>query len=345
MPQGRFARLMSTLMAVALLSASTIAEAITPTVAWQRPGGGGGVFSADGTAVLVTTASGFELDQVSDGALLARLTLPASSLGYTSSGSSADKRLIALALESDAVRRIELWSMTTGNLVRTITTDATRTIRSVSVSNNFVASMERFAYGGGGMLRVYRVSDGGLATKQGPYISNSDCKVSFSPNGQFLALRDNRTMQGIRILNSSNWSTALTVGNNAALLQWMADSASLWAYGSSTYKHPFQQVSVPSGTVRRSVMVNDGLMIYESAVTPNSNFFLGSQIPSTSPGSPAGDVIEFLSTTKGSVRLTYKFPTPIVSSGAINPAGTLFTYTICINGTDCTFYLAKMPTL
>src|SRR5437016_2743663 len=111
MPQGRFARLMSTLMAIALLSASTIAGAITPTVAWQRPGGGGGVFSADGTAVLVTTASGFELDQVSDGALLARLTLPASSLGYTSSGSSADKRLIALALESDAVRRIELWSM------------------------------------------------------------------------------------------------------------------------------------------------------------------------------------------------------------------------------------------
>src|SRR5437867_5946346 len=134
MPQGRFARLMSTLMAIALLSASTIAGAITPTVAWQRPGGGGGVFSADGTAVLVTTASGFELDQVSDGALLARLTLPASSLGYTSSGFSADKRLLALAVESDAVRRIEL------------------------------------------------LSDGGLATKQGPYISNSDCKVSFSPN-------------------------------------------------------------------------------------------------------------------------------------------------------------------
>jgi hypothetical protein len=82
MPHGSSARLMSNLMAVALLSASTIARAITPTVAWQRPGGGGGVFSADGTAVLVTTASGFELDQVSDGALLARLTLPASSLGY-----------------------------------------------------------------------------------------------------------------------------------------------------------------------------------------------------------------------------------------------------------------------
>jgi hypothetical protein len=38
-------------------------------------------------------------------------------------------------------------------------------------------------------------------------------------------------------------------------------------------------------------MVDDGLMIDESAVMPNSDFFLGSQYPSTSPGSPAGDVM------------------------------------------------------
>ena len=335
----------STLVTAALLASATIASAITPTVAWQRPDGRGGVFSADGAAVLVTTSTGFELNRATDGALLGRLTLPASSLGYRSSSFSPDKKLIALAIESGAVRRIELWSVSTGNLVRTITTDATRAIRAVSLSNTFVASMERFAYGGGGMLRVYRVSDGGLATKQGPFISNSDCKVSFSPNGQFLALRDNRTMLGIRILNTANWSAALTIGNNVALLQWMSDSASLWTYGSSTYGLPFQQISVPSGTVRRSVMVDDALMINESAVTPSSNFFLGSQPASTSPGSPPGDVVDFVSATSGSLRLTYKFPSPIVWSGTINPAGTLFTYTICINGTDCTFYVAKMPTL
>jgi hypothetical protein len=97
--------------------------------------------------------------------------------------------------------------------------------------------------------------------------------------------------------------------------------------------------------VKRGVMVNDSLMIVESAVTPDNNFFLGSQPASTSPDSPAGDVVDFVSATKGSLRLTYKFPTPIVGSGTINPAGTLFTYTICINGTDCTLYIAKMPTL
>ena len=114
-------------------------------------------------------ARGFQVRRASDGALLKTITLPAASQSYDKSAFSPDKQFVAISLvDSNGVTKIELWSLSTGSLVPgEYTTDAVRNIRGLDISSNsgLVASMERFAYGGGGMLRVFRTSDGALVLK------------------------------------------------------------------------------------------------------------------------------------------------------------------------------------
>jgi hypothetical protein len=152
--------------------AQPLAGAATPRVLWQLPGAYGGPFTADGSAVYLVTGTGFQLRRAADGALLSAITLPASSLGYDASAFSADMQYVALSIRANGITRIELWRVSDGTLARTINTDAVRNARGLDLSldSGLVAIMERFAYGGGGMLRVYRTSDGALVHKEGPLV-------------------------------------------------------------------------------------------------------------------------------------------------------------------------------
>ena len=104
------------------------ASATAPTVVWQatgvRTGYPNAVFSVDGTAILITKSTGFELRRASDGVLLNTLTLPAASQAYDAAAFSPDKTLVGLNLFNNAVGTIEIWKLSTGTLQRTITTDA-----------------------------------------------------------------------------------------------------------------------------------------------------------------------------------------------------------------------------
>ena len=189
-----------------LAMSTTTAWALTPTVVWQKTGPFRHAFSADGTALLVATTTGFELRRSSDGALLNTVTLPAASLGYKDVALSPDKQLLALVLDN---RSIELWRVSNGALSRTIATDAVRDIKSVALSNAFVATMERFAYGGGGMLRVHDVATGALVKTTLAVRNSSPQVLRFSPNGQYLGYQDHYAVSGLVVLRTSDWSTVL----------------------------------------------------------------------------------------------------------------------------------------
>jgi WD40 repeat protein len=157
-------RAIAALAITCTMTIAPLASAATPTVVWEATGIGSGpaVFSADGTALLLVTTAGFELRRAADGVLLGTVTLPAGSQAYDAMALSPDKSLVAISLLRNAVVTIELWRLSNGSLARTITTDATRSIKGLSFSSTgLIASRERFAYAGGGYLRVFRVSDGG----------------------------------------------------------------------------------------------------------------------------------------------------------------------------------------
>src|SRR5262249_48848312 len=143
------------------------------TVIWQRSGILTGldtaIFSADGTAILLAISTGFEVHRSSDGVLLNTLTLPAGSLAYNKVAFSPDKTQVALAQFNGASGWIELWSVSSSTLIRTISTDAVRSFKAISYSGSgLLATQERFAYGGGGFLRVNNASTGALVAKIGP---------------------------------------------------------------------------------------------------------------------------------------------------------------------------------
>src|SRR5262245_24472103 len=119
------------------LSAGT-AAALTPTVVWQRAGVKTGpntaIYSADGTAILLALSTGFEVRRASDGALLNTVTLPSGSLGYNAVAFSPDKTQVALAL-FQGTGWIELWGVSNNTLIRTITTDATRSFKAIAYSS------------------------------------------------------------------------------------------------------------------------------------------------------------------------------------------------------------------
>ncbi len=350
-------RRMAMVVAMGLLLAASEARAATPTVVWQAQGGYPAPFSADGSVVYLGTSTnfhqtGFQVRRASDGALLKTITLPPASQTYDHAAFSPDKQFVALSLvDVNGVTKIELWSLSTGNLVRTITTDAVRNIRGLDLSPNssLVASMERFAYGGGGMLRVFRTSDGAVVLKRGPYLTNSNAFTRFSNDGGFLAYFQNNGFPfGFTILRTSDWSVAQQIApGNQYMIQWSgADtSASVWLRGSTALQVPYRQVAVPSGLLLRQVSFDDTFR-YSTAVTSNSKYILTYQMQTSDPGSPPGNTLFFIRTSDGGAQVTYTFNTTIVSSGTINPAGTLFSYAICAPDTGaCTTYVAQLPSL
>lgn len=335
-------RVACTVLALAIGGA---ANAATPVVVWQQAGATSGVFSSDGSAVLLTVTNGFEMRRATDGALLGHVTLPASSPGYDTFAFSPDKQYVATTKRENGISRIDVWRLSDGSLFRTIDTGAVRNIKALSLSSTgLVASMERFAYGGGGTMEVHRLSDGALVRTLGPYTRSSSTDLHFSPNGQYLQVLDRVSSTGFRVLRTSDWSSALTE-DGVDFLQWSNDGAAFWTYGSSYYAIPFEKVGVPSGAVLHSVTIDDALQLSISAITPDGNHYLAYQASSTDPGSPRGDVVDFVRASDGTVELTYQFPNPLVWSGSISPNGALFDYVVCIGGTDCTYSMARMPNL
>jgi len=339
--------LMATTAALLLTASSW---AMTPTTIWQASGGYPSGYSADGTVLYMSTPTGFQTRRASDGVLLKTITLPAASQAYDRSAFSPDKQFVAISLvDTNGVVKIELYSLSTGALVRTITTDAVRNIRGLDISPNssLIASVERFAYGGGGMLRVFRTSDGGVVSKQGPMVVNGNTFAKFSPGGTYLAVYENTlNPAAFNILRTSNWTSAEQISQNQYMIQWLGTdtTASVWLRGNESISIPYRQVGVPAGAVLKSVSFDDSSRSV-TAVTSNSKYFLAWQIQTTDPSSPPGNTIFFLRTTDGAAQTTYTFSSTIVSSGTINPAGTNFTYAICASDGACTTFVAQMPSL
>jgi WD40 repeat protein len=333
-----------------MVLSTSAAWALTPTVVWQTSGAYPAGFSADGSAVFLSVSSGFQMRRATDGLLLKSITLPSTSLPFDKSAFSPDKQFVAISVvDANLATRIEIWSLSTGNLVRTIPTTAVRNIRGLDFSPNsaFLASMERFAYGGGGKLRIFRTSDGALLREQGPFVVNGNTFVKFSPGGTYLAFYQNQGNAGFNILRTSDWSTAQSINlGDQYMIQWAgADtSSSVWLRGNFSISVPYRQVAVPGGAVARTLSFDDAYR-HVSGVTSNNKYFLAWQVETSDPGSPQANTIWFLRTSDAGAQLTYTFSSTIVSSGTINPAGTQFTYAICPDTGLCTAYVAQMPTL
>jgi hypothetical protein len=342
----------STTAAILVLLSAIPAFALTPTVIWQTSGAYPAGFSADGSAVYLIVSGGFQMRRATDGLLLKSISLPAGSQAYDKSAFSPDKQFVAITVvDANGATRIELWSLSTGNLVRTISTDAVRNVRGLDISPNsaFVASMERFAYGGGGKLRIFRTSDGSVVQESGPYVVNGNTLVKFSPGGTYFAFYQNQGNQGFNILRTSDWGTAQTIYwlGNQYMIQWAGTdtSASVWLRGNFSISVPYRQVAVTGGTVLKTLSFDDTFK-YVSAVTSDNKYLLTWQVATSDPSSPPANTIWFLRTSDAGAQVTYTFSSTIVSSGTINPAGTQFTYAICPqDGTPCTAFVGQMPSL
>jgi hypothetical protein len=335
MPNRFFARIgIAALGAALVVAIETTALAAVPTVIWSTATGGGGLFSGDGSSILLTTSTGFQMRRSSDGVVEKTVTLPAASQNFDARAFSPDKQYVAIAIQQGAAFNLEIWSISTGSRVRTITTNAVRSIKTLDISSaGLLAAYERFAYGGGGYLRIFRISDGGFVTMLGPYTRNGTTRVRFSPNGQYVAAHDWVGTQGMRVLRTSDWGTVLTVGNFTDLFRWEPDSASVWASGNTLMSEPYKQVRIPAGTIQRSVAIDDS-QFFATSVTADGRFILGFSEPRAT--------MKFLRTSDGGAQVTYTLPSS--SSSDISPTGKVFTYSVC-NEVSCTFYLAQMPAL
>jgi hypothetical protein len=322
-----------------IVAGSTLGAAIvgagTPTVLWQKPGVRTGLdstlFSADGSLVLLAISGGFEVRRSSDGVLQNTLTLPADARAYDARAWSHDKTLVGLTQFRGGVGVIELWRVADGTLVRTITTDAVRTIKGLDFSSTgLIASRERFAYGGGGHLRVHRVSDGSLVKKLGPVARNSaGGGVGFSRDGVYLAVNDNN-QSGLWVLRTSDWGTARLI-SGAAFFRWASDNTSVWT---SSY----ERIRIPDGALLGSIPQNGTSMT--TAITPDNRFAYTWEMVNNT----ASNLLKFLRATDGGAQLTYTFGNgTIVWSDKVNSTQTVFTYLICPS--DCTVYVASMPSL
>lgn len=313
---------------------AAVALAATPTIKWQTTTGGGGLFSGDGTSVLLTTATGFQMRRSSDGVVEKTVTLPAASLGFDARAFSPDKQYVAIALQSGAAFKIEVWRVSTSTLARTINTSAVRNIKTLDISSGgLIAAYERFAYGGGGFVHVFRISDGGFVTMLGPYTHNSTTRVRFSPNGTYMMAHDWVGANGVRILRTSDWGTVFTVGDFADVFRWAPDSATAWTTGMTILSVPYRQITVPGNAVQRSIAIDD-TQLFPTAVTGDGRHLLGF--------TTGQDAIKFIRTSDGGAAVTYT-GTSIFSSD-ISPAGNLFTYGSC-PASPCTFFMAAMPSL
>jgi hypothetical protein len=267
------------MMATMTVLSTSAAWALTPTVVWQTAGAYPSGFSADGSVVYLSLSGGFQMRRATDGLLLKAINLPQSSLPFDKSAFSPDKQFVAISVvDANLATRIEIWSLSTGKLVRTIATDAVRNIRGLDFSPNssFLASMERFAYGGGGKLRIFRTSDGSLLREQGPFVVNGNTFVKFSPGGIYLAFYQNLGNAGFNILRTSDWSTAQSINlGNQYMIQWAgADTtSSVWLRGDFSISVPYHQVTVPGGSVTRTLSFDDAFR-HVSAVTSDNKYFL-----------------------------------------------------------------------
>jgi len=322
------------LAAVWMLVSAGAAGAATPTVLWQTTDAFTGIYSADGSSILVRTSGGdYQMRRSSDGLLQNNVT---PTLKFPDAWAfSPNKQYVAITNRNDGISWIQLWAVSSNTLARTINTGAVRSIKSLDISSaGLIQGFERFAYGGGGTVWVHRVSDGGQVAALGPYAQNSSPRAAFSPDGQYLALTD---QQGhvVRVLRSSNWSTAFTVGDGAGPFAWAPNSASYWVSGSFTFPTPWKQLNVPAGTVARSILIDES-QNYPTAVTPNGSFFLTQSVTTSK--------IEIRRTSDLGVQVSYPFSNPVYA-GVFNPAGTQFTYAVCPASGPCTFYVAQTPAL
>jgi hypothetical protein len=314
------------------------AWAAPPSDVWSAANASGGVFSADGSSVLLTISGGFQMRRASDGVVEKTISLPAASLGYDAFAFSPNKQFVALTYRASPVTRIELFSVASGVLARTIQTGAVRNARGIDLSSQgLVAIFERWAYGGGGNIWVYRVADGSLVTSQGRYTRSSTTILKFAPDGAYLAINDSGVVgeEGVRILRTSDWMP-VALARSAFPFSWAADSQTLW-----TSRTPFdsqipfyEEVEVPSGEILTSTPI-DPARYFPTAVTPDNRLFLA--------GASAANEVVFLRAADASLARRLSAPAG-TRTGQVSPSGALFIYSVC-GQTACTTRMARMPAL
>lgn len=309
--------------------------AVDPSDVWTASNVTSARFSADGTSALVGTKNGFQLRRVQDGRLESTILVPGP-IPYTASAFSPDERYLALTHRTGGVTRIELWSVATGALERVIPTSATRSARGIEISGQgLIALFERFSYGGGGFVRLFRARDGAQLGVQGPYAHNAGAEQRFSPGGAYLAIEE-RTAGGIdvRILRTADGSTALVVGESAGLFAWSGEG-SIWVRRNMTDAHTlFERIAVPTGEVLDGFAIDSGRFAV-TAFTPDDRFLLATTVDDGS--------LVFLRGTDGAPHLVYDVP-PHTTAGSISPAGSFFTYSVC-TVSSCTMHMARLPSL
>lgn len=330
-------KLHATVVAIVFSLANAAAvQAATPTILWQTTDGWGSKFSGDGTSVLLVTSTGFQMRKTTTGAIEKTITLPVGSRGYDAHAFSPDKTYVGTTVRANGITRVDLWRVSDGTLARTINSDAVRNNKSLDISSGgLIEAHERFAYGDGGRLRIFRVSDGGLVTTLGPYCRNSSPTAFFAPNGQYLAVRDQNAGASL-ILRTSNWTTATSASGASYPFAFSPDSATFWYGGSFTWPQPWLQVNVPAGTVVRSILIDES-SFYPTAFTPNGKYFLGN--------TSLQDKVEIRRTSDAGVQVSYTVGTN-AWGGLFSPGGGQFYYSVCpVSGTPCTFAMASTPTL
>lgn len=307
------------------------AAAVDPSDVWVAPHTASARFSADGSSVLVSTKTGFQLRRVQDGRLESTILL-SSPPTYTASAFSPDARYLALTQRAGGVTRIELWRIATGTLARVIASAATRSARDIDVSHQgVVALLERFAYGGGGVVRLFRDSDGAELAAQGPFAPGATAELSFSPGGAYLAVQER---SAVRVLRTADASIPLVVGESAALFAWSGEGA-LWVRRTMTETSTlFERVAVPTGEVLDGFAIDSGRFAATS-FTPDGRFLLATTLDD--------DSLVFLRASDSEPQLVYDVP-PRTTAGSVSPAGTFFTYSVC-TGSSCTLHMARLPTL
>ena len=336
--RSTFRGAMAVQLAAVIWAWTASVSAVAPSDVWTVTDASGGTFSADGSSVLLRTNGGFQLRRAADGRVEKTISLPSASLGYDAYAFSPNKEYVALTYRASGVTRIELFSLASGALARTINTGATRNARGIALSSNgLVAILERWAYNGGGNIWVYRVADGSFVVSKGRFVRSSNTVLTFSPDAKYLAIDDTAVVgeEGVRVLRTTDWA-ATSLARSAYQFSWAADSQSLWTARTSfeTGQSLSEEIEVPSGELLTSTAI-DTAQYQLGALTPDNRFFLAA--------TAAGNEIVFLRTGDGGVALRLS-----ASAGArpvkVSPTGTLFVYTVC-STSSCSARMARMPAL
>lgn len=333
-------------MAVALTGLSTPAVAATPTDVWTAPSASWAFFSDDGSlavAVGNTSAGGrLEIRDARTGAVSRVLTSP---YKFNAAALSADQQTVAVTLNDTSsgltVPSIRLYRVSTGALLRSISTSAGRQLDSLHFApdGRTIAAADARSYERGGQVHVHRTSDG--ARVKVLTVPATTAGVRFSPDGRYLAANDRVVVNGlsvsaVRIFRTDTWALTQTVADGNQLIRWTPDSTGIWTKRIVPGLFPtgVRLIQVPSGVVQRSLE----LAVFDSVSDVTDD---GSLLLINRTAAPRR-TLTFASASTGLPVATYDFAADVFA-GDISSDGSLFTYAGTVAPSAFSARAARMP--